>query len=489
MVTLVVRWFVVPLLVLSLGLLLVSNLLLQTRWGRGWLERKLERRSRFDWSVESLSWTPWSGIQIRNITAKPRGRDRSLASRPLCLADIDARIYWGALLRGEVVLREVRFRRAELSIPLELLALFPGEEALPQEVPRSAKLAPGPEGAKRVPGSQPEVKNMERPRGRGPGNEEVAMPRPFRVIIDRCGVVLYSSKNQGKSGLVLRGLRGEIPLQGENASGWLECDGFSFGGSDIGGSWRGQVEWRSPVLALPSTEFEWEGFPVRMEGFLRMMGNPSFLARVETPDGPVRMSKVPLAPWPEAALEIGRVQMQGTLGGSLTSLGSWRGNLALQATRLTLEGAGKGKKMVFEGGSLMAGMRGGAFQVLDVRLHSEQLSFLGNGVLLPDGRVRGVMRVVADYDNAYAITRFANGAMWTGGWTRSWLAPLDTPDRYYRDLELKGTVNGAVINTGRNGESLEVSQAWERMVSFVRSEARERGQGVAPAPEDQTLSP
>ncbi|MEC9054679.1 MAG: hypothetical protein VX633_05205, partial [Verrucomicrobiota bacterium] len=265
--------------------------------------------------------------------------------------------------------------------------------------------------------------------------------------------------------------------------------GLDLGRYEIGSSWRSRVEWRSPVLIMPPTEFVWEGLPIRVEGSLRMMGSPRFLATVEVPDGPVRMSRVPMVPWPEASLEAGSVQMQGTLGGALTSLGSWRGNLVLKAAGLALTGAGKEERMGFEEGRLMAGMRNGIFQVLDARLHSEQLSFLGNGVLLPDGRVRGVIRVVADQDNASVITRFANGAMWTGGWTRSWLAPLDTPDRYYRDLELKGTVNGAVINTGRNGENLEVSQAWKRMVSFVRNEAREAGQGVATVLEDQPLTP
>ncbi len=484
--TLVARWLVVPLLVLSLGLLLIFNLLLQTRWCRGWLEHKLEKRSRFDWTVESLSWTPWTGIQVRDITARPCGRDRHLASRALCRADIDTRIYWSSLLRGKVALREVRFRRAELAIPLELLALLPEEEAVPQKALQPAKPAPGPEG---VPGVQSDGKNGARPRVRTPVKKEVPTSRPFRVIIDRCGVVLYSSKNQGKSGLVLRGLRAELPLQGGDASGWVQCDGFDFGGYDIGSSWRSRVEWKSPVLIMPPTEFVWEGLPIRLEGSLMMMGIPRFLATVEVPDGPVKMNRVPMVPWPEASLEAGSVQMQGTLRGALTSLGSWRGNLVLKAAGLALTAAGKEERMGFEEGRLMAGMRNGIFQVLDARLHSEQLSFLGNGVLLPDGRVRGVIRVVADQDNASVITRFANGAMWTGGWTRSWLAPLDTPDRYYRDLELKGTVNGAVINTGRNGENLEVSQAWKRMMSFVRNEAREAGQGVATVLEDQPLTP
>ncbi|MCH2298760.1 MAG: hypothetical protein MK441_12780, partial [SAR324 cluster bacterium] len=57
----VIRWLIVPLLVLSLGLLVVSNLVLQTSVAQNWVERKLERRSGFEWNIGSLSWTPWTG--------------------------------------------------------------------------------------------------------------------------------------------------------------------------------------------------------------------------------------------------------------------------------------------------------------------------------------------------------------------------------------------------------------------------------------------
>ena len=484
----VIRWLIVPLLVLSLGLLVVSNLVLQTSVAQNWVERKLERRSGFEWNIGSLSWTPWTGIQIRDATAELRNRESGMTDRPLCRVDVDVQIYWDTLLTGVVGLRELRLRQGTIAIPVELLALLPGEEVPEKKSTPSPERSLKPEGAKRDPGSQPRKKQSESHPARGRKDDRPPANRPFRIIIDRCEVGIYSNKDQGKGGFILQNLRGELPLQGEDAPGWIECDGLALGGQVLGDPWQSRVEWRRPLLLFPSTEFEWEGLLVRSEGSIRMRGTPRFLIKIEAPAGPVRMSRLPMAVWSGMEVEAARVHMQGSLGGTLTSLASWRGDLKVNASRLGLTHMGRGDKMEFEHGSLTASLRSGALQVIDTRLQSEQLSFLGNGVIVPDGRVRGVLRVVADHDHAAVLTRFAVGAMLTGGWTRSWLTPLETPDRYYRDIQLQGTLDRAVVDVGRKGEELEVSQVWNRMVAFVKNETEETEQGMSPVRQGQFLS-
>jgi hypothetical protein len=134
-------------------------------------------------------------------------------------------------------------------------------------------------------------------------------------------------------------------------------------------------------------------------------------------------------------------------------------------------------------------MRGGTFQVVDARLLSERLSFLGNAIVVPDGRVRGVLRIVADRESATAITRLAVGSLLSQGWTRSWFKPLITPDRKFRDLHVEGTLSKAMIDVGRKGEELEVPQAWDRMIAFVRNEEKETEQGVPPTLDREGLIP
>jgi|TARA_B100000959_G_scaffold196728_2_gene205738 hypothetical protein len=484
----VTRWLLVPLLVLSLGLLIISNLILQTRVVRNWFEQKLERRSECEWNIGSLSWTPWTGIQVRDVTAELSNQEVGMTVRSLCRADVDVQFYWDALPKGMFELREVRVRRGTIAIPMELLALLPGKEAPEKDPPVSPERPPEPKGEKSEAGPKLEGKKPGNQSARGNDPAPGPAGRPFMVILDHCEIGVYSNKGKGKGGFVLHNLRGELPLKGEDASGWIECDGVTLGGRVLSGAWRNLVEWHRPFLRLAPTEFEWEGLSVRSEGSFRMRGTPRFLVSIETPAGPIRMNRVPMAPWSEMGVEAARVHMQGSLGGTLTALNSWRGDLEVEASDLDLTHAVWGDKVAFEHGKLTASMRGGTFQVIDGRLHSEQLSFLGNGMIVPDGRVRGVLRVVSDSDRAAAITRFAVGAMLTGGWTRSWLAPLVTSDRHYRDFQLKGTLDRAVIDVGRKGEDMEVSQIWNRMIAFVENETEETERDVAPTRQDQFLS-
>lgn len=484
----ITRWLLVPLSVLSLGLLIVSNLVLQTHVVRNWFEHKLERRSGCEWNIGSLSWTPWTGIQMRDVTAELRNQEAGMTVRSLCRADVDVQVYWDALPKGMFEPREVRIRRGTIAIPMELLALLPGEEAPGKEPTASPEGPPEPGGEKSEADPKPGGKKSGSQSARGREQDRPPAGRPFMVILDRCEIGVYSNKGKGKGGFALHNLRGELPLQGEDAPGWIECDGFTLGGRVLSGAWRNRVEWHRPFLRLAPTEFEWEGLSVRSEGSIRMRGTPRFLVKIEVPVGPMRMNRVPMALWSGMGVEAGRVHMRGSLRGTLTSLNSWRGDLEVEASGLGLTHAVWGDKVAFEHGKLTASMRGGTFQVIDGRLHSEQLSFFGNGMIVPDGRVRGVLRVVADHDRAAAITRFAVGAMLTGGWTRSWLAPLVTSDRHYRDLQLQGTLDRAVVDVGRKGEDMEVSQVWNRMIAFVKNETEETERGVAPTHQDQFLS-
>ena len=119
---------------------------------------------------------------------------------------------------------------------------------------------------------------------------------------------------------------------------------------------------------------------------------------------------------------------------------------------------------------MTATLDGGSLRVGDLRLVGERLSFLGNGLVLSDGRMVAVLRVVADPENAGTITRIANGALLTGGWTRAWLLPLETGDRRFRDINLVGTVQKATVDVGRRGESVPVELALERMAAFIKRE-------------------
>ena len=109
-------------------LLIFSNLVLQTRAVRDWTSNKLERRLGFDLRIRSLSWTPWTGIQVRDLLAEipDTGNGSRGHLRPLYELDIDVEISFGALLSGKLQVREICVRRGVVALPLELPSLLPG---------------------------------------------------------------------------------------------------------------------------------------------------------------------------------------------------------------------------------------------------------------------------------------------------------------------------------------------------------------------------
>ena len=455
------------------GSLLISNLALQMGAVKGKLEKRLKNRSGVSWEVGSLSWTPWTGVQVRKVVVEGPPAGGSSSVRPLCLAELDVKLHWGSLLRGALDLREVRVRSGQIAIPMELLFLLGDKESQSREMDSKPSPVPVPR-VERQEGEPKTANKKQKPRpSLDHEKASLAAASSFRVIIDQCDMEVYSNEADGNPALKLRNLSGELPLGGKDSSGLIRCEGLSIGSQFFKMDWASSVEWQHPSLNLPPAEVVWNGFTIRSEGVLQMLGTPRFAVRIDIPAGELPSNEIALPSGVGVKLRAKQLSLRGALSGSLTLLSSWRGDLAVDARGLSL-GRDKTKQdVLFSEGRMMAVVRGGRFNVLDARLQSERLSLLGNGVLLPNGQLGAVMRVVADQDYASALTRFAVGALWTGGWTRSWLMPMETPDRYYRDIVLEGTVNQAKVNVGRKGERMNLEQAWSRMLAFLRKEALE----------------
>tara|TARA_B100001093_G_C26724039_1_gene969114 strand:- start:364 stop:1266 length:903 start_codon:yes stop_codon:yes gene_type:complete len=296
---------------------------------------------------------------------------------------------------------------------------------------------------------------------------------------------VYSNEAKGTPALNLRNFSGELPLGGKDASGLIRCEGISIGSQFFKVNWASPVQWKHPSLNLPPAEIVWNGFTIRSEGVLQMTRTPRFAARIDIPASEWASDSGAFPSALGLKLQAKRLSLRGALNGSLARLSSWKGDLAVEARGVALGGDRNGQEVFFNEGRMIATVRGGRFNLLEARLQSERLSFLGNGALLPDGRLGGVMRVVADQDYAALLTRFAIGAMWTGGWTRSWLVPMETPDRYYRDIILQGTVNQTMVDVGRKGEAMDLAQAWNRMRTFLRKEALEPEKRTTARPAEQ----
>ena len=478
-------------MLLASVLLIASNLVLQTNAARGRFEKKLERRSGLDWTIGSLSWTPWTGIHVGDVKAELLNMEAAGEARPLYqVQEIEVQIYWLEVLNGLLEVREIRLKNGRVAIPIELMALLPKKEKESNPALADEGADPKPTLPSEKPGSGAGADSTEKsaPKtGHGPLVERPPAARPVKLVIDGCELRLYSISDQAKSELALKNVRAEVPLAGEDREGWIETDGLYLGGRSLSAPMRSGLEWKQPLLLLPTTTMRWAGLEVHAGASIRVRNVPRFFAEVRVPATPLEATPVP--GWPELAVSSQKVTMFSQVGGSLNDFRSWRGSTVIEATHLNFKHKMRTDGLGFESARLTTGMRGGTFQVVDARLLSERLSFLGNAIVVPDGRVRGVLRIVADRESATAITRLAVGSLLSQGWTRSWFKPLITPDRQFRDLHVEGTLSKAMIDVGRKGEELEVLQAWDRMFAFVRNEEKETEQGVAPTLDREGLIP
>jgi hypothetical protein len=222
-------------------------------------------------------------------------------------------------------------------------------------------------------------------------------------------------------------------------------------------------------------EMRWNGLKVRTLAALRVRGRVTGSVEIRGLPGPLKPVNLP--GWPAVGISAEEVELLARWQGELTRPASWVGNLVAVASGLRGHHADRGEALVFGKGQVVVDLRGGVVHVADARLMGERLSVLGNGLGLMDGRAAAVVRVVADPEYSGLMTEVAIGSFLSAGWTRSWLAPLETPDRYYRDIHLQGGFPTYMVDIGRNREPLDVRRAWQLAVAFVKREQREEHEG------------
>jgi hypothetical protein len=80
---------------------------------------------------------------------------------------------------------------------------------------------------------------------------------------------------------------------------------------------------------------------------------------------------------------------------------------------------------------------------------------------------------VASPEYRDVINRAAKGSGISQGWMVSWLQPMGTPDRWYRDVHMEGTVGQLMADVGRKRGALEIRTVLARVRSFLRGEIEE----------------
>jgi hypothetical protein len=294
-------------------------------------------------------------------------------------------------------------------------------------------------------------------------------------------VRLYSLTND--LSFTVSGLDASLPLAGDPTEGSFRWEKVTLNDSEIIPATSLPITWENPSWTLPrqtialqnphvssgdsASPFELElggQFGIRAEGL-------PFRFQAYLP--PQNLSETLLHETSGLTTSFQNATANFSAAGHLTDPMSWQFDSLAAAQNLALFSKRRGEHFTFESAQSVTALRQGVLSAPSLELRSERLSFLANGQLHLGGYVLGVLRVVAAPDLEEKVTNVAIGSLISRGWTSHWLRPLETPDRYYRDIHVEGFLPDPLLDAGRKGEYVRWSQFQSLLQQFYQREIAE----------------
>ena len=479
-----VGWSILIILLLYAG----GNLWLSSRWGTGVVERVLKERTRMDWAVGGITWSPWRGVILTKVTMRQPDALREQVSDPVLAVDqMRVQPYYRPLMRGKLRLREVFIESPKLTVAVEMLAYLSAGSVRAEPVPAVVRpVKPTEPAAHGDPSesikSNPPVASKARVE---PGKSASPPAKPDRppvglpltLSIKNAQVTLVSA-SRGLELVRLGGVGLVLPLLGEDAVGGIHIAQMKVHGLPVVERFKQSISWNRPYLHCENTKVDFGGVVFGYRVQLGIGGGIG--ARAAFPfllDLALPAQKLSEVEWlRRVALGVDAEEVSGRFrcSGMARSPVTWRGNMIFTGSQIRVKEEHGGQDVFFDEAVFPAVFRQGALQWSGARVIGEDVSVLGNGHLSMSGGVISVTRFVVSPEVGKMVSRALNGA----GVVRNgdgWWADLDTPDRKVRDLLVTGALMDPVIDAGDLHDELPLSQVVGSTFQFIRGEMLEEG--------------
>jgi hypothetical protein len=435
------KWLAVAALLLPCAGFFLSNLLLNSGSIRHRIEQKITARLGLTCQLDHASWSPWNGISLTGITVSQPAQLQATIAHPL--AHIRAVIIapvWRAWLRGRLEIHTVDLDSPELNIPIELLAQI-AKPPVPQASPPPLPLPPV---VQAVPPTAPAPPALAAPPAvvTKPA-DKVAPPLPAQptgwVYFKNASIAVISS-HSGTPLVALKNATGALPIAGDTAQSSIKIADISLLGQPTFSGFTAQFKWQPPLLELLPLELNFPGGKVFVNGQLIANGGLPFQFAAKLNPQPLEPHKIPFG----GTLAAASVTAQAAMRGLTLAPTTWQGDLLAEASTISLVLPDKTAK--FDDARSVIVLRGGALACLDARFIGDELSLLGNALLLPNGHAAAVLRLVAPPETLANIAKrgFPNQAPPA-------LIPLSSPQRAALDLNAFGTLDQWDFQLGKNG--------------------------------------
>ena len=439
----------------------MSNVWLATPWGRTVLAGEVAKRCGLETTIGRASWSPWNGLTIGGLVILQPEELRAQTPEPLFeAAGVHIRPDWAALLRKRLRPREVTIERPSLTLTVEMMSHLAQQTEPPPEPPLLAGgkplpgVAPGPvspaeaEPSAALPPAEPPAV-AEPPVAEPPPAPAPAVAAPTRWLRCHHGSWRLRSAASGKDLLAAREIDLAVPFGGAAAAGHLRLASLTAFGQPALENFEREITWEAPVLTLDAlpTATPVAGVPLRFGGQVALIAGLPVTMGVEMPRQQLSLP----VPAFELTAESPEAGGQARFFGYLLAPGSWHGDLLVAAA--TPQVIRPARTFSFDRGGCAAVIRGGTLSFVDARLVGEELSLLGNGTLLADGRLGAVVRIAAPPQVALATAAGVFPALDFTPHTTPWSAS----QRVALDISLTGTLAEPLVRVGEGAPFLPLN--------------------------------
>lgn len=425
--------FLAPLLAFG-----VSNLFLVSPKGRALIADKISLQLQLEAKVQGATWSPWNGITIYGLRLEQPDLLRKSFKKPL-LSVQSVRIHpdWLALREKTLSMKGMDVVKPDFTIPIELLSQIPQREVSPPAKPPDLAAAKPP-SVQGAPQANPVAPAPPNPGITGLVQPVQQQPPP---IVKPASVAptpaVWINIHEGSLGIVslmspaplfhAGGINGSVPLAGKPTESRISVGKMTgLDGKDLGKVTL-PLKWDAPVLILKAIGGKISGMDFKVAGQIALThGNP-FRIDVAVPEQKDQKLRV----GGNARANLGVVAAQGRAQGYLRLPASWQGQWIAQARAIDVEMVGH--KNHFGQGQALVIFQNGMLRCVDARLIGEDASIIGNAMLLSDGRMAGIARIVAAPESLVAISRITRPDS-----TPPHLTPLSTPQRSALDIQVYG---------------------------------------------------
>jgi hypothetical protein len=433
----------------------LSNLGLGSPWGRHWLEGKIQSRCGLPTRVGSAAWSPWRGITLADLELSQPAALQTGGGEPLLRIDsLNLKPIWPALLfQRRVGVRSLTVERPRLVLTVEMLAYLAQQQAaaagpavaqIPAAQPPALALNQPPPAPVSPTPAEPQPQPQPQPAPPPAPAPPAGPPQPTGWLHLRFASFQLVAANAPGPLLRMDDLNGDLPLSGDAAKSSVRVGHFEARGQPLITDFSAQVSWQAPVLTLEPARTEVNGIALLMAGRIGLLPGLPLQFVVQAPEQALAL---PL-PAAETTVAAQAAVLNAGIQGYLLAPGSWQGELIADARAITAKQ--RDVAADFQIAHCGALLRGGVLSCVDARLLSDDLSLLGNATLLADGRLAGVVRLVAAPDRTNGVVKrfFPDLAEPPA------LTPLTTEQRVAFDLSLFGTLHDPQLQLGQNGPIL-----------------------------------